>query len=135
MVQPETIKAVNELINAQADQLWTISISVIVGEIFIIAHLLRMRTVVIERRVVAAVIGISAVCHVAALAFGYMSKGALIQAMIRLAQDKLWVFPSSAGLFNLLQVAFVTVGLIIFAGCFFFYSRELADAMIKRGSG
>jgi hypothetical protein len=135
VTQPETIKAVNELINAQADQLWTISISVIVAEIFIIAHLTRMQTVTIGRRIVAWVIGVSAICHVAALAFGYMSKGALIQAMIRLAQDKPWAFPSSAEFFNLLQVGFVTVGLIIFAGCFFFYSRELADAMTKRRPG
>ena len=132
----EVIKAVNELINAQADQLWTISISVIVGEILIIAHLVRKQSVTLRPKIVAGVIGVSALCHVFALTAGYLSKGALIQAMINLAKkDGIWTFPNDAKLFNLLQVTFVTIGLIIFIVCFFYYSSELANAMIKKGGG
>ena len=125
----EVIKAVNELINAQADQLWTISISVIVAEVFMIAHLISLRSLRLGHRVVAAVIGVSVLCHALSLAFGYFSKGALIQAMISLARGQGWNFPDMAAMFNLAQVAFVTLGLIIFVGCFFFYSRELAKAI------
>ena len=129
----DVIKAVNELINAQADQLWTISISVIVAEIFIIAHLMRMRSVTIRPRLVAAVIGISAMFHVLALASGYLSKGALIDAMIKFAKGGDWKFPDYAALFNITQVGFVTIGLVIFVICFFFYSRELAQAITMGG--
>lgn len=130
----EVINAVNGLINAQADQLWTISISIIVGEIFIIAHLVRKQSVTIAPKIVAGVIGVSALFHVAALAAGYLSKGALIQAMITLAKPNgSWTFPKDAEFFNFLQVTFVGIGLIIFIVCFFYYSSELADAMIKKG--
>jgi hypothetical protein len=125
----EVIKAVNDLINAQADQLWTISISIIVAEVFIIAHLVRMRSLAIRPKVVATFIGLSAVLHALALASGYLSKGALIEAMIRFARGSAWSFPDLAATFNLLQVTFVTLGLIVFVVCFFFYSRELARAM------
>src|SRR4051812_8790376 len=122
----EVIKAVNELINAQADQLWTISISVIVAEVFMIAHLVSLKSLRMEHRIVAAVIGASALCHVLSLAFGYLSKGALIKAMISLAQEGKWQFPEMAAVFNVCQVALVSTGLVIFVVCFFFYSRELA---------
>jgi hypothetical protein len=125
----DVIKAVNELINAQADQLWTISISIIVAEVFMIAHLTSLRSMRLNHRIVVFVIGVSAFCHALSLAFGYLSKGALIKAMILLAQGKDWHFPELAETFNFLQVTFVTFGLFIFVICFFFYSRELAKAI------
>ena len=50
----EVVKAVNDLINAQADQLWTISISIIVAEIFMIAHLLLLRRVLRVHKIIVA---------------------------------------------------------------------------------
>jgi hypothetical protein len=125
----EVVKVVNELINAQADQLWTISISVIVAEVFMVAHLMSLRSLHINYWIVVFFISSSALCHALSLVFGYLSKGALIKAMISFAQGKSWQFPELAATFNLYQVALVTLGLSIFVLCFFFYSRELAKAI------
>ncbi len=130
----EVVKAVNELINAQADQLWTISLSIIVAEVFMVAHLMSLRTMHARHWVAVTFIGASAACHAASLAFGYLSKGALIEALIRFAKGTAWQFPVRAEAFNFYQVLFVTLGLGIFVVCFFAYSRELAKAIIaKRG--
>ena len=125
----EAVKVVNELINAQADQLWTISISVIVAEIFMIAHLLALRRVTLPHRAVAIALSASVLIQVLSLMFGYLSKGALIHATILLARNKEWTFPELAEFFNLLQVVCVTLGLLVFVICFFFYSRVLAQAI------
>jgi hypothetical protein len=127
--ETEAVKIVNELINAQADQLWTIAISVIVAEIFMIAHLISLRHVALSQRAVAWVLSLSVLSQILSLTFGYLSKGALIHATIVLARNKEWAFPESAELFNLLQVICVTIGLVIFVVCFFFYSRVLAQAI------
>jgi hypothetical protein len=130
MAEPnEVIKAVNELINAQADQLWTISIGLIVAEVFMIAHLVSRRTVNVGHKTLAAILGAAVLCHALSLAFGYLSKGALIKAMIAHAQGAQWTFPPLAEAFNFYQVTCVTLGLLIFVICFFFYSKELAKAM------
>jgi hypothetical protein len=125
----DVIKEVNDLINAQADQLWEITISVIVAEVFMIAHLTSIRTMTIEHRRVRFALILAVVCNACSLAFGYLSKGALIEAMISLASGHEWSFPELAATFNLLQVTAVTLGLIIFVICFYFYSRELARVM------
>jgi hypothetical protein len=125
----EVIKSVNELINAQADQLWTISIAVIVAEVFMIAHLSSRSTLTIRERYVRGALCLAVVFHAFSLACGYFSKGALIQAMITLAIGHEWTFPWQAATFNFIQVVAVTVGLVIFVVCFFFYSKELARAM------
>jgi hypothetical protein len=127
----EVIKAVNELINAQADQLWEISISLIAAEVFMIAHLLLLKKLGINRCIVSGVLGLSVLCHALSIAFGYLSKGALINAMILLADGKEWKFPDQAALFNSLQVFTVTLAIIIFVVCFFYYSSILAQAMVK----
>src|ERR1700674_445385 len=130
MAEPnEVIKVVNELINAQADQLWTMSIGLIVREVFLIAHLVSRRSLTKSHYIVAFVLGAAVFCHALSLAFGYLSKGALIKAMISRAQGGTWTFPPLAETFNFYQVTFVSVGLLIFVICFFFYSRELAKAM------
>jgi hypothetical protein len=126
----EVIKQVNDLINAQADQLWGIAIAVIVAEIFMIAHLTSLRILTIGHRRVRAALVLAVICNACSLVFGYLSKGALIQAMISLAGGQEWMFPELAATFNLLQVAAVTLGLVVFGVCFFFYSKELARVMI-----
>lgn len=125
----EVIKSVNDLINGQADQLWTISISIIAAEVFMVAHLNIKRTLTIGQKTVRAALVASALCHFFALLFGYFSKGALIEAMIRFAKGQEWSFPDGAALCNFLQVCAVTLGLVIFVVCFYFYSKELAHAM------
>jgi len=128
----EVIKAVNELINAQADQLWDIAISIIVAEVFIIAHLVSLRAIRVRHWIVVGLLCVSVVSLVLSLAFGYLSKGQLISAMIDLAAGQTWKFPDLAALFNVLQVASVTLALVVFVFCFFFYSRILARAIVAR---
>jgi hypothetical protein len=128
----EVIKAVNELINAQADQLWDIAISIIVAEVFIIAHLVSLRTIRVSHWIVVTLLCLSVLSLIFSLACGYLSKGQLISAMIDFAASDKWKFPDLAALFNLLQVGSVTLALIVFVVCFFFYSRILARAMIAR---
>jgi hypothetical protein len=125
----EVIKQVNELINAQSDQLWEITISLIVAEIFMIAHLSTLRVLTMDHKIVRGALILAVICNALSLAFGYFSKGALIERMIRLANGHEWTFPELAGTFNFLQVLAVTVGLVVFVVCFYFYSRVLAGAL------
>jgi hypothetical protein len=127
----EVVKAVNELINAQADQLWTISISIIVAEIFMIAHLILLHGIRIRKQFVKAFLILSVLFFAFSLLFGYASKGALIQAMITFSIVDKWTFPRLAELFNLLQLGSVTAGLAVFVVCFFFYSKELAGLLVR----
>ncbi len=99
-----------------------------------IAHLIRLKTLIIGRRLVAGFLSLSILCHVIALASGYLSKGALIQAMINYAKDQghgTWTFPHEAEFFNLLQVGFVSAGLLIFVVSFFIYSGVLASLLVR----
>jgi hypothetical protein len=86
----EVIKQVNELINAQSDQLWEITIAIIVAEIFMIAHLSTLRVLTIDHKIVRGALILAVICNALSLAFGYFSKGALIERMIRLASGHEW---------------------------------------------
>lgn len=130
----DLIKAINDLIDAQADQLWTISLSLIVADVFMIAHLIRVHRVYAPKWIVVTLLVLSAASNVFALVAGYMSKGALIQAIVTYSRNNghvAWTFPMYAELGNLWQAGLVTAGVAIFVVCFFFYSRVIADLIVR----
>lgn len=134
-MEKEAIFELNKLILDQTSDLWLIASGLIGFEVLLIAHIIRSQRVkvTIEERAVRWILFFSVFFHALSLMFGYFAKGALIHSMIDYASGGKWAFDRFTEWMSFFQAACVTIGLIIFVIAFYFYSRELARAIVKTG--
>ncbi|MBY0531904.1 MAG: hypothetical protein K2P86_08025 [Xanthobacteraceae bacterium] len=133
-VEKETLQELHKLILEQTNDLWLIAAGLIAFQALVIAHIIYSPRRKDDRSIVVLLLSASTVLHVLSLTFGYFAKGVLVQSMISYVNGKEWVYDPYTGLMSLLQLIFVTGGLLVFVVAFVMYSRVLAKAVVA-GAG
>jgi hypothetical protein len=133
-VEHEVVIEFNRMLTEHTAGLWKIASGLVVLEVLIIAHILVSTRLPFRRSAVAWVLSISTIANVASMAFGYLANGTALAAFQKYARGGDWQPDFYAELFNLLQMAALTLGLLVFLFAFVFYSRILAQNLIEAGA-
>ena len=130
-MEREWVFELNKLILEQTNDLWLIASALVVFQVFVIAYISSsVRPAVGARRtLVTFALAASAILYVTSLLFGYLAKGAVIDAVRAVAGGKQWLFPSMAGWMNLGQFGSLAIGLLIFIATFVLEPRFLSRAV------
>ena len=127
----EVIFEFSKLVNEHTAALSKIVAGIVVLEVFIVAHVLTSMHVSFRQSHVSWVLFMSALVNISSLASGYFSDAATLSAVQTYAAGGEWHPSKEAEALNLAQMIFLLVGLVLFLAAFFFYSRILAENLIK----
>jgi hypothetical protein len=129
----ERVFELNKLILEQINDLWLVGTALIVFQVLVISYASGVRRVTRDDRqaFVTWTLALSALCYAASLGFGYMAKGALIDAMIPFATNGAWEFPKIAEVMSFGQIAALGLGLALFVITFVASPRFLSRAVTQ----
>lgn len=135
-VEKERVFELNKLILEQVNDLWLLAVALVVFQVLVISFVsAQAKSAQTDRRTfVVWALALSAFAYAASLAFGYMAKGALIDAMIPFAANGKWEFPKIAGVMGSFQLVALGIGLGLFVLTFLVSPRFLARA-VKETAG
>jgi hypothetical protein len=128
----EVVLEFSKLAIEHTASLWTIASGFVALEVLIIAQVL-IRTRAPFRQRVTLLLSVSTAANVFSMISGYIADAGVLNALKVYASSGTWNPSVEGEVFNLIQMAMLTVGLVVFVAVFLFYSRILADNLVRTG--
>jgi hypothetical protein len=133
--ETEVVIHFTKMVIEHSETLSKIAGGLIVLEILIIAHVLASAKVPFTKSSISWVLSVSMAASVVSVVFGYLGAGATVASLQNFVggQTKVFVPSPAAEWCNLMQMLSLLVACGVFVFAFIFYSRVLAEQIIKAG--